>query len=104
MLLATYSYYPTGSVKTVNMGNSLTISYTYHISGALKTAKVETANGGELYSEMLHYEDCGDEECTPQYNGNISYMAQRIAHSNRDFVQNREVARWWGGHCLQERR
>ncbi len=95
MLLAHYSYYPTGSVKTVNMGNSLTISYTYHISGALKTAKVETANGGELYSEMLHYEDCGDEECTPQYNGNISYMAQRIAHSNRDFVQNREVAYYY---------
>lgn len=95
MLLATYSYYPTGSVKTVNMGNSLTISYTYHISGALKTAKVETANGGELYSEMLHYEDCGDNECEPQYNGNISYMVQRIAHNNRDFVQIRDVAYYY---------
>lgn len=95
MLLAHYSYYPTGSVKTVNMGNSLTISYTYHISGALKTAKVETANGGELYSEMLHYEDCGDNECEPQYNGNISYMVQRIAHNNRDFVQIRDVAYYY---------
>ena len=95
VLLATYSYYPTGSVKTVNMGNSLTISYTYHISGALKTAKVETANGGELYSEMLHYEDCGDNECEPQYNGNISYMVQRIAHNNRDFVQIRDVAYYY---------
>jgi len=95
VLLATYAYYPTGSVKTVNMGNSLTISYTYHISGALKTAKVETANGGELYSEMLHYEDCGDNECEPQYNGNISYMVQRIAHNNRDFVQIRDVAYYY---------
>lgn len=95
LLLATYSYYPTGSVKTVTMGNSLTISYTYHISGALKTAKVETANGGDIYSETLQYEDCGDNECEPQYNGNISYMAQRIAHSNRDFVQNREVAYYY---------
>jgi RHS repeat-associated protein len=95
MLLATYSYYPTGSVKTVNMGNSLTLTYTYHISGAVKTAKVETANGGELYSEMLHYEDCGDNECEPQYNGNISYMVQRIAHNNRDFVQIRDVAYYY---------
>ncbi|WP_217990594.1 RHS repeat domain-containing protein [Fibrobacter sp. UWT3] len=82
-------------MKTVNMGNSLTISYTYHISGALKTAKVETANGGELYSEMLHYEDCGDNECELQYNGNISYMVQRIAHNNRDFVQIRDVAYYY---------
>ena len=95
MLLATYSYYPTGSVKTVNMGNSLTLTYTYHISGAVKTAKVETANGGELYSEMLHYEDCGDNECEPQYNGNISYMVQRISHDNRNFVQNRDVAYYY---------
>lgn len=94
-LLARYEYYPTGSVKSVHMGNILTIVYTYHISGALRTARVTTANGAEWYSEMLHYEDCGDEECTPQYNGNISYMAQRIAHSNRDFVQNREVAYYY---------
>ena len=95
VLLATYAYYPTGSVKTVNMGNSLTISYTYHISGALKTAKVETANGGDIYSETLQYEDCGDNECEPQYNGNISYMVQRIAHNNRDFVQIRDVAYYY---------
>jgi hypothetical protein len=34
--LARYEYYPTGSVKTVVLGNSLTLSYTYHISGAMK--------------------------------------------------------------------
>ena len=95
VLLAHYEYYPTGSVKSVHMGNTLTLAYTYHISGALKTARVTTANGAEWYSEKLHYEDCGDDGCTPQYNGNISYMAQRIAHSNRDFVQNREVAYYY---------
>ena len=94
-LLARYEYYPTGSVKSVHMGNILTIVYTYHISGALRTARVTTANGAEWYSEMLHYEDCGDSECEPQYNGNISYMAQRIAHSNRDFVQSRDVAYYY---------
>lgn len=95
VLLATYVYYPTGSVKTVNMGNSLTLTYTYHISGAMKTATVKSASGGELYSETLHYEDCGGSDCDPQYNGNISYMAQRIVHGNRDFVQNRDVAYYY---------
>ena len=94
-LLARYEYYPTGSVKSVHMGNILTIVYTYHISGALRTARVTTANGAEWYSEMLHYEDCGDNECETQYNGNISYMVQRIAHNNRDFVQIRDVAYYY---------
>lgn len=94
-LLARYEYYPTGSVKSVHMGNILTIVYTYQISGALRTARVTTANGAEWYSEMLHYEDCGDNECEPQYNGNISYMVQRIAHNNRDFVQIRDVAYYY---------
>ena len=91
VLLARYEYYPTGSVKTIYMGNALKLSYTYHISGAVKTAKVTTANGAEYYSETLNYEDCGEGECTSQYNGNISRMVHRLAHDNRNFVQNREI-------------
>jgi hypothetical protein len=78
-LLAHYEYYPTGAVKKITMGNSLTLSYTYHISGAVKTAKVNSADDGKVYSETLYYEDCGDNGCTPQYNGNISRMAHEMA-------------------------
>ena len=78
-LVASYEYYPTGAVKTVNMGNSLTLTYTYHISGAVKSATVKSAKGEKLYSETLHYEDCGDGKCTPQYNGNISRMVHQMA-------------------------
>ena len=104
ILLAHYTYYPTGGVKTVTMGNSLTLTYTYHISGAVKTAAVQSADGNTLYSETLYYEDCGSNTCTPQYNGNISrmvhelahgnisYMAHRLLHDNRNFVQIRNVA------------
>lgn len=84
--LAHYEYYPTGSVKTVTLGNSLTISYTYHISGAVKTAAVISAkkdgpNPDTLYSEKLYYEDCGSSNCA-QYNGNISRMKQLLAHGS----------------------
>ena len=65
ILLAHYTYYPTGGVKTVTMGNSLTLTYTYHISGAVKTAAVQSADGNTLYSETLYYEDCGSNTCTP---------------------------------------
>ena len=92
VLLAHFTYYPTGSVKTVNMGNSLTLTYTYHISGAVKTAAVQSADGNTLYSETLYYEDCGNNACTPQYNGNISRMAHELAHGNADFGQYRDVA------------
>ena len=92
MLIAHYTYYPTGSVKNIVMGNTLTLTYTYHISGAVKSARVTTANGAELYSQTLYYEDCGDGDCKPRYNGNISYMAHRLAHDNRNFVQIRNVA------------
>lgn len=78
-LLAHYEYYPTGAVKKITMGNSLTLSYTNHISGAVKTAKVNSADDGKVYSETLYYEDCGDNGCTPQYNGNISRMAHEMA-------------------------
>lgn len=100
-LLAHYTYYPTGEVKTVSMGNSLSLTYTYHISGAVKSAKYTYSpnvipapepESAPLYSETLYYEDCGDDECTPQYNGNISYMAHRLLHDNRNFVQIRNVA------------
>ena len=112
VLLATYAYYPTGSVKTVNMGNTITLTYTYHISGAVKSitySSVNTASaissnvilsGGEgsselsghIFSETLHYEDCGNNACIPQYNGNISRMVHELAHDNADFSQYRDVA------------
>lgn len=92
VLLAAYAYYPTGNVKTVTMGNSITLTYTYHISGAVKTAAVQSADGNTLYSETLYYEDCGDNGCTPQYNGNISRMVHELAHGNTDFSQYRDVA------------
>ena len=55
--LAHYDYYPTGSVKTIIMGNAITLSYTYHISGAVKTAMAKDSRGNSLYSETLYYED-----------------------------------------------
>lgn len=79
-------------LKTVTMGNSLTLTYTYHISGAVKTATVQSADGNTLYSETLYYEDCGNNACTPQYNGNISRIAHELAHGNADFSQYRDVA------------
>ena len=88
--LARYEYYPTGSVKSITLGNSLTISYTYHISGAVKTAKVLSADGTTRYSEELYYEDCGEKGCTPQYNGNISHMAHMLAHGGGE--HSREVS------------
>lgn len=73
--LASYSYYPTGSVRTIKLGNSLTIDYTYHISGAVKKAVVKNAKGETQYSEELFYEDSEN----PQYNGNISRMVHELA-------------------------
>ena len=90
-LLTHYDYYPTGSVRTVKLGNSLTLSYTYHISGAVKTAEVRSADNRELYSDTLHYEDCGGNGCTPQYNGNISRMAHHLAHENNNYGEFRDV-------------
>ena len=93
--LAHYEYYPTGSVKSVNLGNSLTLAYTYHISGAVKTATVTSIGGDQLYSETLNYEDCGNGECTPQYNGNISRMAHQLAHGNTAYSENRNVTYYY---------
>ena len=89
--LARYEYYPTGSVKTVTLGNSLTLAYTYHISGAIKTAEVRSADNRELYADTLYYEDCGGNGCTPQYNGNISRMAHHLAHGNSNYGEFRDV-------------
>ncbi|SHK96698.1 RHS repeat-associated core domain-containing protein [Fibrobacter sp. UWH6] len=74
-----YAYYPTGNVKTVRLGNNVTIDYTYHISGAVKTATAKNADGKKLFEEELYYEDCGNHNCVPQYNGNISYMVHELA-------------------------
>ncbi|MBR2306741.1 MAG: RHS repeat-associated core domain-containing protein [Fibrobacter sp.] len=89
--LAHYEYYPTGSVRTVTLGNSLTLSYTYHISGAVKTAMVMSADNRELYADTLYYEDCGNNACTQQYNGNISRMAHHLAHGNSNYGEFRDV-------------
>ncbi len=89
--VAHYDYYPTGSVRTVKFGNSLTLSYTYHISGAVKTAEVRSADNRELYADTLYYEDCGNNACTPQYNGNISRMAHHLAHENNNYGEFRDV-------------
>ncbi|WP_176421980.1 RHS repeat domain-containing protein [Fibrobacter sp. UWH1] len=77
--LVSYAYYPTGNVKTVRLGNNVTIDYTYHISGAVKTATAKNADGKKLFEEELYYEDCGNHNCVPQYNGNISYMVHELA-------------------------
>jgi len=92
-VLATYEYYPTGSVKQIALGGgALTLGYTYHISGAVKTATAKNVSGGTtLYSETLDYEDCGKEGCTPQYAGNISRMAHSLAHGNTNYSENRDV-------------
>ena len=81
--LVSYSYNPTGTVKSLKLGNNVTIDYTYHISGAVKTASVKRVDGAHLYNEELSYEDCGGNGCTPQYNGNISRMTHELARTSR---------------------
>src|SRR5574344_573573 len=92
-VLAAYEYYPTGRVKRITLGGgALGLAYTYHISGAVKSAKAtRTDDGATLYGETLDYEDCGSENCTPQYAGNISRMVHTLAHGNTDYGQNRDV-------------
>ena len=93
--IARYDYYPTGAVKSITMGKSIILSYTYHISGAVKTAEVKAANGMKLYSEKLYYEDfedCGSTDCKPQFNGNISRMFHQMAHTNSAYGKERDVA------------
>src|SRR5574344_2589529 len=118
-VLAAYEYYPAGSVKSIKMGNTITLDYEYHISGAVKSAVayvldnsssssvVDGANSNTanlisansvpkvLYSETLYYEDCDSEGCTPQYNGNISRMAHHLAHINQFFSTERDVAYYY---------
>ena len=80
--LVRYEYYPTGSVKRAVLGNGVALDYTYHISGAVKTAvATRVSDGSMIYADTLSYEDCaeGDAGCEPQYNGNISRLAHEIA-------------------------
>src|SRR5574344_980730 len=116
-VLAAYEYYPTGSVKSIKMGNTITLDYEYHISGAVKSAvayvldnSTSGSNGGSsggvlnesttaassvpkvLYSETLYYEDCDSEGCAPQYNGNISRMVHHLAHGSPNYSESRDVA------------
>src|SRR5574344_55428 len=92
-VLAAYEYYPTGRVKRITLGGgALGLAYTYHISGAVKSAKAtRTDDGATLYGETLHYEDCGSENCTPQYAGNISRMVHSLAHGNTHYSETRDV-------------
>src|SRR5574344_3045382 len=113
-VLAAYEYYPTGSVKSIKMGNTITLDYEYHISGAVKSAVAYVLDGSVggassntanlttassvpkvLYSETLYYEDCDSEGCTPQYNGNISRMVHHLAHINQFFSTERDVAYYY---------
>jgi RHS repeat-associated protein len=111
-VLAAYEYYPTGSVKSIKMGNTITLDYEYHISGAVKSAVAYVLDGSVnsassntvdgansvpkvLYSETLYYEDCDSEGCTPQYNGNISRMVHKLAHINQFFSTERDVAYYY---------
>src|SRR5574344_485565 len=100
-VLAAYEYYPTGSVKSIKMGNTITLDYEYHISGAVKSAVAYVLDGSVdgansvpkvLYSEILYYEDCDSEGCTPQYNGNISRMVHHLAHGSPNYSESRDVA------------
>src|SRR5574344_467284 len=100
-VLAAYEYYPTGSVKSIKMGNTITLDYEYHISGAVKSAVAYVLDGSVdgansvpkvLYSEILYYEDCDSDGCTPQYNGNISRMVHHLAHGSPNYSESRDVA------------
>src|SRR5690554_2928188 len=100
-VLAAYEYYPTGSVKSIKMGNTITLDYEYHISGAVKSAVAYVLDGSVngassvpkvLYSETLYYEDCDSDGCTPQYNGNISRMVHWLAHGSSKYGESRDVA------------
>jgi RHS repeat-associated protein len=103
-VLAAYEYYPTGSVKSIKMGNTITLDYEYHISGTVKSAVAYVLDGSVngassvpkvLYSETLYYEDCDSDGCTPQYNGNISRMVHKLAHINQFFSTERDVAYYY---------
>ena len=92
-ILATYEYYPSGQVRSIQLGGGkVSLEYTYHISGAVKTVNMKSVDGMELYAETLYYEDCGDEKCTPQYNGNISRMAHHLSHGNSEYADKRDVS------------
>src|SRR5574344_2513337 len=41
--------------------------------------------GARPCCETLDYEDCGSENCTPQYAGNVSRMVHTLAHGNKYF-------------------
>ena len=89
--IAHYEYYPTGAVKSITLGKSIILTYTYHISGAVKTAIITSADGSKLYSETLYYEDCGGNGCEAQYNGNISRMVHEMALNNSEVQGSRDV-------------
>ncbi|WP_407450217.1 RHS repeat domain-containing protein [Fibrobacter sp.] len=80
------------------MGNNITVTYTYHISGALKSATAVSKSEGvesgaiPLYSETLYYEDCGSADCKAQYGGNISQMTHYLANQSNGGDGVRDVS------------
>ena len=72
-------------------GNAFKFPTVAEFSGAIKTAEVRSADNRELYADTLYYEDCGNNACTPQYNGNISRMAHHLAHENNNYGEFRDV-------------
>lgn len=96
--LATYEYYPLGTLKSITLGNNITVTYTYHISGALKSATAVSKSEGvesgaiPLYSETLYYEDCGSADCKAQYGGNISQMTHYLANQSNGGDGVRDVS------------
>ncbi|PZW62348.1 RHS repeat-associated core domain-containing protein [Fibrobacter sp. UWR1] len=91
-LLASYVYYPLGTLKSVTLGDNITVTYTYHISGAVKSATTSSKfQDKPLYKETLFYEDCGSTDCKPQYNGNVSQMTHYLAHNVNGVSNERNV-------------
>ncbi|MCQ2103455.1 MAG: DUF4329 domain-containing protein [Fibrobacter sp.] len=91
-LLASYEYYPLGTLKSVTLGDNITVTYTYHISGAVKSATTSSKfQDKPLYKETLFYEDCGSTDCKPQYNGNVSQMTHYLAHNVNGVSNERNV-------------
>lgn len=44
--MARYYYFPTGAVRGIILGNSISMYYMYHISGAVKRVEIKDVGGG----------------------------------------------------------
>ena len=50
--MARYYYFPTGAVRGIILGNSISMYYMYHISGAVKKVEIKDI-GGRICSPKL---------------------------------------------------